>query len=351
MTAPAVVRPVDLLDTFTVPSELEATGPAESRGLARDEVRLMVSDTAEIRHRRFNELGSELRPGDLLVVNRSSTLPSSVVVDQDRALHFSTTLPGGLHLVELRRPLGAFSVPHDDPRPGTIPLPGGGRVELLSPFPVATPRPRLWVARLELGRALVDYLDVWGRPIRYRHTEGPYPIAAYQTVFAQVPGSAEMPSAGRPFSERLVTSLIGSGVEVAPVVLHTGVSSLESGEAPYPEWFEVPEITSGLIDHTHRNGGRVIAVGTTVVRALETTADSGGGSHPGRSWTDLVIGRGTELRVVDGLITGWHQPESTHLELLESVAGRERMKRAHQTALENGYLWHEFGDSHLILPG
>ncbi len=350
MTASALIRPVDLLDDFMIPPELEATSPAESRGLARDRVRLLVSDSDAIRHRCFDELGSELRPGDLLVVNASATLPASVVVDQDRVLHFSGTLPGGLDLVELRRPLGAASLPLDDVGPGTLILPGGGTVQILSPFPVHSPGRRLWTARVELGRSLGDYLTTWGRPIRYGHTDGPYPLEAYQTVFARVPGSAEMPSAGRPFSTRLVTSLVSSGVHIAPLVLHTGVSSLEAGEEPYPEWFEVPEATAAMVNHTRRSGGRVIAVGTTVVRALETTADSTGRSHPGRSWTDLIIDRERSLRVVDGLITGWHEPESTHLELLESVAGRGRLADAYRTALECGYLWHEFGDSHLILP-
>ncbi len=350
MTAPAVVRPVDLLDDFVIPPELEATSPAEARGLPRDRVRLLVSDSDAIRHRRFDELGDELRPGDLLVVNTSATLPASVVIDQERVLHFSGTLPGGLDLVELRRPLGAASLPLDDVGPGTLILPGGGTVEILSPFPVRTPRRRLWTARVELGRSLGDYLMTWGRPIRYRHTDGAYPLDAYQTVFARIPGSAEMPSAGQPFSTRLVTSLVSAGVHIAPLVLHTGVSSLEAGEEPYPEWFEVPEATAALINHTRGAGGRVIAVGTTVVRALETTADSTGRSHPGRSWSDLIIDRDRRPRVVDGLITGWHEPKSTHLELLESLAGRARLSEAHRAALERGYLWHEFGDSHLILP-
>lgn len=351
MTAPAAIRSVDVLDDFVIPPEMEATSPAESRGLARDQVRLLVSDRDEIRHRRFDQLGAELRPGDLLVVNTSATLPASVVISEDRVLHFSGKLPGGLDLVELRRPLGAASLPIDVVDPGTLPLPGGGKVEMLAPFPVQSPSRRLWTARVVLERTLGDYLSTWGRPIRYRHTDGAYPLEAYQTVFARVPGSAEMPSAGRPFSTRLVTALVSAGVRIAPLVLHTGVSSLEAGEEPYPEWFQVPEATAGLVNITRQGGGRVIAVGTTVVRALETTADSAGSSHPGSSWTDLVIDRDRSPRVVDGMITGWHQPESTHLELLESLAGRSRLAEAYDAALHCGYLWHEFGDSHLILPG
>ncbi|MGH8913238.1 MAG: S-adenosylmethionine:tRNA ribosyltransferase-isomerase [Acidimicrobiia bacterium] len=351
MIAPATLRPTDLLDGFTLPSELEATAPAEARGLHRDQVRLMVSDADGVRHRRFRELPSELRPGDLLVANNSATLPASVVVNQELAIHFSTTLPGGLHVVEPRHVSGATSLPYPDPEPGRLALPGGGILELLARYPADSGSRRLWVARADLGRPLHEYLATWGRPIRYRHGSGPFPLEAYQTVFARIAGSAEMPSAGRPFTERLITSLVADGVSIAPLTLHTGVSSLEAGEAPYPEWFQIPEATAAQVNHTRRQGGRVIAVGTTVVRALETTADSRRVSHPARSWTDLVIGPSHEIRLVDGLITGWHDPASTHLDLLQAVAGRSLLTQSYQSALDSGYLWHEFGDSHLIFPG
>ena len=350
MTVGATLRSADLLDEFVLPPELKATRPPESRGIRRDQVRLMVTGDDGIRHRVFHDLVSELSPGDLVVVNNSATLPASVVIDGDLVVHFSTVLPGGLHVVEVRTLAGANSLPHEHPRAGTLRLPGGGVLELLTPYPAGATSHRLWVARADLGRSLIDYLETWGRPIRYRHTDGPYPLDAYQTIFARVPGSAEMPSAGRPFTDRLLTALSATGTTVAPVTLHTGVSSLEAGELPYPEWFEVPEPTAALVNHTRANGGRVVAVGTTVVRALETTVDSRGISHPARTWTDLVIGSNHALGVVNGLITGWHEPESTHLDLLEAVAGRRLLAESYRSALEHGYLWHEFGDSHLILP-
>ena len=351
MTTPALLRPADALDGFALPAELEATRPPETRGLRRDQVRLMVSDREGIRHRRFDDLPSELRAEDLVVVNTSATLPASVVVSPELAIHFSTVLPGGLHIVEMRELAGASSLPYRHPGPGRVVLPGGGLVEILSPFPVGSASRRLWSAQVELGRPLPDYLDTWGRPIRYRHTDSPYPLSAHQTVFARFPGSAEMPSAGRPFTVGLVTSLVASGVSIAPLTLHTGVSSLEIGETPYPEWFEIPETTAARVNETRAGGGRVIAVGTTVVRALETTADSRGRAHPGRAWTDLVIGPNHRPSVVDGLITGWHEPESTHLGLLQALAGRDILVESYQAALDTGYLCHEFGDSHLILPG
>lgn len=351
MTASGLLRPVDVIDSFELTPELEATRPPETRGVPRDGVRLMVTDRAAIRHGRFDQLHEELRPGDLLVVNNSATLPAAVVVDPDLVVHFSTRLPGGLHVVEVRTLSGSTSLRREGNQPGRLILPGGAILDLLAPYPVDSRSGRLWVAQAELGRSLIDYLATWGRPIRYRHTDGPYPLEAYQTVFATEPGSAEMPSAARPFTERLVTRLAAAGVAFAPLTLHTGVSSLETGEEPYPEWFRIPDTTAALVNHTRDGGGRVIAVGTTVVRALETTADSSGVSHPGQGWTDLVITADREPRVVEGLITGWHEPESNHLDLIQAVAGRRRLAESYRLALENCYLWHEFGDSHLILPG
>jgi S-adenosylmethionine:tRNA ribosyltransferase-isomerase len=255
------------------------------------------------------------------VVNDSATLPAAVMVDRDLVIHFSTRLPGGLDIVEPRRPTGGTSLAHMGIEAGRIDLPGGGTIELLTTYPVGTLYERLWVARADLPASRTEYLGTWGRPIRYRHTDGPYKIDAYQTVFARVPGSAEMPSAGRPFTERLVAELALSGVILAPLTLHTGVSSQETGEPPYSEWFEIPERTAALVN------------------------------HPGRSWTDLVIGPDHDPKAVDGLITGWHEPESTHLGLLEAFAGRSALASSYEAALDCGYLWHEFGDSHLILLG
>lgn len=346
----APVRGVDLLDDFEVPEELEAKGPAESRGLDRDGVRLMVSDDHGQRHLRFDQLPSALRSGDLLVVNDSATLPASIR-SGDVIVNFSTPLPGGLQVVELRRPGDPGSLPWEGAHPRLVSLPGGREVELLAPFPVDSKTRRLWVANLGGSIGLHAYLAKWGEPIRYRHVHTKHALDEYQTVFARVPGSAEMPSAGRPFTDRLLTRTVTAGMTVAPLTLHTGVSSLEAGEEPYPEWFEIPAVTAALVDHTHDRGGRVIAVGTTVVRALETTADEHGRSHPGRGWTEVVVGSGHQMRVVDGLITGWHEPASTHLDLLEALAGRSLLVDAYREALAGEYMWHEFGDSHLILRG
>lgn len=309
----------------------------------------MVVDRGAVRHRRFDELTDELNPGDLLVVNNSGTLPAAVHLTRSRVVHFSTQLPGGLRVVEIRRTTDAGSEPDMDMAPGVIDVPDGGRLELLAPFPVDSPVRRLWVAHLEGPYSVDSLLERHGRPISYSHSATDIPLSAYQTVFATQPGSAEMPSAGRPFSPELITSLVAQGVAVAPLTLHTGVSSLESGEAPYPERYAVPQATADLVSQTRLGGGRVIAVGTTVVRALATVTDLTGRTHAGSGWTDLVIGSDTPIRAVDGMITGWHEPRSTHLDMLVAVAGRQTIAESYETALRLGYLWHEFGDSHLIL--
>jgi S-adenosylmethionine:tRNA ribosyltransferase-isomerase len=211
---------------------------------------------------------------------------------------------------------------------------------------------------VEIPGPLDAYLERHGQPIRYAYVQRAWPNAMYQTVFANEPGSAEMPSAGRPFTTELVTQLISQGVEIAPLVLHTGVASLESHEPPYEEQYRVPRHTADRVNAAKRAGGRVIAVGTTVVRALETVTDASGTVSPGEGWTDLVITPNRPLRSVNGLITGLHEPRATHLMLLERVVavgiaagicGPCHLERAYAEARRLGYLWHEFGDSHLIL--
>jgi S-adenosylmethionine:tRNA ribosyltransferase-isomerase len=218
---------------------------------------------------------------------------------------------------------------------------------LLEPFDSAG---RLWTARLEVPGRPLTWLAAHGRAIRYSYVERPWPLPMYQNVYVTEPGSAEMPSAGRPFTPEMVTRLVAKGVAVAPLVLHTGVASLEADEVPYPERFRVPEVTADQVNATRRRGGRVIAIGTTVVRALESAVDDGGVVQAQEGWTNLVVIPERGVRAVDGLLTGWHEPASSHLLMLEAVAGRPLLERSYAASLAEEYLWHEFGDVHLILP-
>jgi len=314
-----------------------------------DEVAMLVATRGDggLVHARFRDLPELLAPGDLIVVNTSATLPAALdarVEGRELTLHLSSPAPGGTWIVELRDGLA----PHRRPPTGTrIELPAGAHADVLAPYAGGG---RLALARLDLGKPVEEYLGRHGRPIRYRHAPEVRPLEDYQTIFARDPGSAEMPSAARPFTPELVTELVTRGVLFAPITLHAGVSSPERGEPPQPERYRVPETTARLVNVVHLWGGRVIAVGTTVVRALETVAEPDGAVAAGEGWTSLVVTPERGLRAVDGLLTGWHEPESSHLQMLEAIAGPELVAASYRAALDEQYLWHEFGDVELILP-
>jgi S-adenosylmethionine:tRNA ribosyltransferase-isomerase len=351
MNALATLEPM----SFTLPPELEAPSPPESRGMTRDAVRMLVAHKGDgsLIDSHFSELPRHLDEGDLVVINTSGTLaaevdgtgPDGVALQ----IHLSTQLPAGLWTVEVRRAGQAFL----EAQPGwVIALHGGGTISLLTPY---SPGPggqgtRLWVSLLDTPVPLHTYLATEGRPIRYGYVRGSYPISAYQNVYVTEPGSAEMPSAGRPFTPEVMTRLVAKGVGIAPLLLHTGVASLEASEPPYAEYYKVSSPTAHRINDTKRSGGRVIGIGTTVVRALETVVDSHGFVHPGEGWTETVVSPERPVTSIDGFLTGWHEPEASHLAMLEAIAGRPLLEASYAAALEGGYLWHEFGDVHLILP-
>jgi S-adenosylmethionine:tRNA ribosyltransferase-isomerase len=344
---------------FELPPELEATEPAEARGLTRDAVRMMVAHgaTGRIEHSTFALLASFLEPDDLVVLNTSATMAAAVNgIDKDGRtvipVHLSAHLGGDEWVVEPRLAAadGTQRWPEDSgPPPLNLSLgEDGSRLELIGPYMGSA---RLWRARLEFPAPALTWLAVHGRPIRYSYVPRTWPLSAYQNVYATEPGSAEMPSAGRPFTPEIITRLVAKGVGVTPVVLHTGVASLEADERPYPEYFRVPAATARRVEQTRQAGGRVIAVGTTTVRALESARDDGTGTvQAAEGWTDRVITPEAGVRVVDGMLTGWHEPEASHLLMLEAVAGRPLLEASYRASLEVGYLWHEFGDVHLILP-
>ena len=327
----------------------EAHEPPEARGLARDEVRMLVATEGGLAHARARDLPTHLRAGDVLVVNTSATLPAALPARRTDgtalALHLSTPDSPRRWVIELRRDGERFG----GGRAGeTLALPGSATATLLAPYLAGA---RLWLAELDTGGvALLDYLACHGAPIRYGYVERAWPLADYQTVFALHPGSAEMPSAGRPFTAPLVAGLVAHGIAVAPLVLHAGVSSLEAGEPPYPERYAVPAATARTVNAARAAGGRVVAVGTTAVRALETVARADGFVEPGAGWTHHVVTPERGAHAVDGLLTGWHDPDASHLLMLEAVGGRALVADSYRAALRGGYRWHEFGDVHLILP-
>jgi S-adenosylmethionine:tRNA ribosyltransferase-isomerase len=339
--------------SFDLPANLEAGEPPEARGITRDAVRMMVAErsTGRLVHTHFTSLPAFLEPSDLVVVNTSAVIPAAlrgVAADGSTvAVHLSTRLDDGRWVVEPRTIDGRTTRRLAGAVPRTIDLGDAAMMQLVEPYLSST---RLWVAELDLPAPVFSWLAVHGQPIRYSYVERPWPIGMYQNVYASEPGSAEMPSAGRPFTPEVLTRLVAKGVGVTPLVLHTGVASLEADELPYPEHVSVPQSTASRVNATRAAGGRVIAVGTTVVRALETAADACGEVSAFDGWTDLVITPSRGVAVVDGLLTGWHEPEASHLLMLEAVAGRDLLESSYAASLAEGYLWHEFGDLHLILP-
>src|ERR1700733_7717113 len=280
--------------SFALPAELEAPSPPEYRGMTRDAVRMLVATKSDgaLVHSTFSELPRFLDEGDLVVINTSGTLAAELdgTAPDGSAVqvHLSTSLPAGLWTVEVRRDGRA----HLGAEPGdTIELPGGGRVALLSPYSSGPGGfgVRLWVSTLQTPERLHSFLARHGRPIRYGYVQGSYPIGAYQNVYATEPGSAEMPSAGRPFTPEVLTRLVSKGVGVAPLLLHTGVASLEANEPPYAEYFRVSSSTAHRVNDTRDGGGGVVACGTTVVRALESVVDEHGRVHPADGWTQSVV--------------------------------------------------------------
>ncbi|MDQ1621231.1 MAG: S-adenosylmethionine:tRNA ribosyltransferase-isomerase [Actinomycetota bacterium] len=340
---------------FTVAGMRPATEPPEARGVPRDGVRLMVATPAGVTHAVFADLARFLQAGDLVIVNTSATMASSVAGRRRSSgrpvtVHFSTALSDGTWAIELRPGPRASGPIRDARRAEVVELAGGG-LTLLDSYPVAgVIASRLWRAEADLPEDVPAYLAAHGEPIAYDYVPGHWPLETYQTVFARHAGSAEMPSAARPFTSSLLTDLVTAGISIAPLTLHTGVSSPEKGEPPLPEPYRVPEATARLVNMTRATGGRIVAVGTTVTRALESVTEPDGRVVAGHGWTDLVLGPERPARVIDGLVTGWHEPGASHLLLLEAVAGRDLVAAAYRAASREGYLWHEFGDSALLLP-
>lgn len=334
---------------WTFPEPRPATAPPEARGLERDAVALLVSDGTDHHAAAFLDLADILESGDLLVVNDSATLAARLPLRTaagEGVLHLATRYAPGLWLAEPR---------WSPERPGPLPLAPGERVEvagggarMVAPYPGL---PRLWFVRVDGDAAMARA----GAPIRYAHVAHDQPLRWYQTVFARVPGSAEMPSAGRPFSRRALERLRRAGVRTAPLTLHTGVSSLEHDGGPLahdalpPEPFRVPHATADAVNRTRAQGRRVVAIGTSVVRALESALKDGR-VHAGGGFTRRVLHPGRRPAAVDGLLTGFHEPRSTHLALLTALAGEDLIRDAYDAAARGPYLWHEFGDVHLILP-
>jgi S-adenosylmethionine:tRNA ribosyltransferase-isomerase len=346
--------------TFVLPPELSAKEPPERRGIRRDQVRLLVIDraTGNIEHSRFDKIDNYLRKNDLLVFNSSRTLPASMrgcecgathgpCMEVRLAEHLADDCWLALLLCEQGDPFGCGL------REGMqIDFAEGLNAKVMARDENIR---RLWKLRFSIsGTQLVDLIYRLGKPIRYEYVSAPWDLDYYQTVYAKEPGSAEMPSAGRAFTWRLLLDLKRRGIDTAYIVLHTGLSSYmdDALDAQHPaseEEYFVSAATAEKINRARKNGGRIIAVGTTVVRALESVVDPSGRASEKQGYTRLKIDNRHRLKTVDGLLTGLHEPQASHLDLLSAFLPAEKIRAAYEEAIQRKYLWHEFGDLNLIL--
>ncbi|GGB70139.1 S-adenosylmethionine:tRNA ribosyltransferase-isomerase [Fictibacillus barbaricus] len=335
---------------FELPEELNAKEPPERRGIRRDYVKMMVLDktTGQTNHTQFYHLDRYLKKGDLLVLNASRTVPA--------VLKSQKEMDGTEVEIRLAHRKNE-SIWEALPVSGTVKK---GDVIRFSPTLTATiieqsdETPFVLLAFNLCCSSLFNQIYRLGEPVRYEYIQEPWNLDYYQTVFATIPGSVEMPSAGRAFSWELLFRLQKKGVKIAYITLHTGLSYLlddkwHKGPDTNFENYEVPKETAEMILETKRSGGKVIAVGTTVVRTLETVAREKGILQAASGWTNLYITENTKLQVCDGLITGMHEPEASHLQLLSAFVDREKLYDAYTDAIQQRYLWHEFGDMNLIL--
>ena len=350
---------VDQKPGFSLPADLSADRPAERRGLSRDQVRLLVIDryADTVAHTRFDRISEFLAPGDLLVFNSSRTLPATLIGKaRDLALaievRLAELLPDGTWLA-LLRPVSPEKIEDVLAHGLILDFERDLSCEVLNRDQRIR---RLW--RLRFSKSGMDFLDLLyriGQPIRYRYLSAAWPLNYYQNVYALQPGASEMASAGRAFSWKLLLRLRGQGVGSTSITLHTGLSSyldneLDRQHLASEEVYWVGEEAANTIRRTRDSGGRVIAVGTTVVRALESTAAGFGGEiRPCHRYTKLRITAGYPLQIVKGLLTGLHEPEASHLDLLAAFVQPETIYAAYNEAVQRRYLWHKFGDLNLIL--
>ena len=343
------------LSLFTLPENLAAGEPPEVRGISRSDVRLMVIDrkSGRFQHSRFEKIADFLSPGDLLVFNSSRTLPASLIGRETKTgsrleVRLAEHLPDDSYLALL-----LFDGKPFTPR-GSRGIEFGQGLDC-SVYSRDERIPHLWKIRFSVsGSRLLSLIYRLGRPIRYDHVPHPWSLEHYQNVYAKEPGSSEMPSAGRAFTWKILFELKRRGIDSVNVVLHAGLSSymddgLDSAHPVSEEEFSLDYATARKINNAHRRRSRVIAVGTTVVRTLESAADEKGTVYRSKGYTRLHITSEHRLRSVDGLLTGFHEPQASHLELLQAFLPKDQIRRAYEEAIRSGYLWHEFGDLNLII--
>lgn len=325
--------------------------------------RLLVVDPEvdAVLHLRATDLPRILSRGDVLVVNDAATLPASLSgsTADGEPVEVRLLSPPAAETPVVLFGAGDWRTPTER-RPPPPPLRAGGRIAFSGGLEAR-------VLRIEHGRfadvafslsgaELLAAIYAGARPVQYAYLDDDVRLSDVQTSYAGRPWSMEMPSAGRPLSVECLVALARRGVRVAALTHAAGLSSIGDDVAdarlPLPERYEIPDETARLIADARARGGRVVAVGTTVVRALEGAARRGGGAVPaGAGSTDLVLDGRSRLRVVDAVLSGVHEPGTSHFRLLQAFAPVSLLDRSAAEAERRGYLVHEFGDACFIARG
>jgi len=334
---------------YELPESAIAQAPVEPRDASR--LLVLHRGRGTLEHRTFRDLPEYLRPGDVLVINDSRVIPARLFGEKEGT-------GGSVELLLLeRRGLDTWEAlvrPGRRVRPGARLVFGGGllRAEVKDVTPAG-------------GRIVSFFYEGVFEDLLRRLGEMPLPPyikerlddpERYQTVYAREEGSKAAPTAGLHFTPELLETIRSQGIVIAPLTLHVALGtfrpvSTETVEAHtmHAEFYRLPEATADAVNRARARGGRVVAVGTTAVRTLESAAGEDGRVRAGEGWTDIFIYPGYRFRVVDALVTNFHLPRSTLLMLVCAFAGRERVLSAYKTAVEAGYRFYSFGDAMLIL--
>ena len=341
--------------------------PATTYPERRDDVRLLVIDPLGspdegLRETRTPALPDFLATGDLLIVNDAATVPASLRGHDDAGHEIEARLVAARGDDRFSAVLFGAGDWHQrtEDRPPPAPLPVGARLQFGTLVAEIAGRaatsPRLVDLRFAVGGdALWAALYREGRPVQYSYLAHDLPLWAVQTVYAARPWAFEMPSAGRPLSWETLLALRRKGVRWAALTHAAGLSATGDpaidAALPMAERYDIPAATVRTVAETRARGGRVVAVGTTVVRALEGAASKDGDLRPGPGETDLIITPAFRARVVDGILSGAHAAHESHFSLLAAFAGPALLAAAATHAERAGFLTHELGDSMLVLPG
>lgn len=342
---------------FNLTDEQNIKKPHELRGINRDHVKLFVIDRKNARtyHSAFNHLSDFLRRGDLLIFNSGRTLPASLKTvnykaQQNLEVRLAEHLPDDSWLVLfLYQNKTHF---HSNLKPGLkIKFESGLSASIIERN---IHNPRLWKIKFSVtGQELINIFNQIGKPIHYGYISAPLPLEYFLTVFSKDPLTSQMPNAGRAFTWKMIFDLKNKGIDTAFLTIHTGLSSYldnsKAGHLMTEEEYFISASTADKIEAAKISNGRIVAVGTSVVRAIESSALQSGKVIPGHAYTSLRITEEYKLKIADGLITGFHEPEASHLDLISAFLSPAVIKKTYEEAIEKKYLWHEFGDLCLIL--